>query len=94
MRELPNSLIFLLLSWGATTAALSALVIYRTSLSRAEDDSLYLNKAKEFLLVGEQNILQTKMNRLRRPILTLGALSAAQLFAIAVLWIWTGYSSF
>ena len=95
MKDIPNSLIFLLLSWTITTAALVALLAYRGTLSRKEDDSLYLNKAKEMILVsGEHTALIDKMNRLARPIRALTLVSGALLLATASFWCWVGFGSF
>jgi hypothetical protein len=94
MGNISNSLIYFLISWTLITAVLVSLVVYRTILTRKEDDSIFLNKAEETLLVGEQAVLIAKINRLRRPIVTLAALSCCLLFATASLWLWAGYSSF
>ena len=94
MGNISNSLIYLLISWALITAVLVSLVAYRTILTRKEDDSIFLNKAEETLLVGEQAVLIGKINRLRRPIVTLAALSCCLLLATASLWLWTGYNSF
>ena len=94
MENISNSLIYLLLSWALITAVLVTLVAYRTILARKEDDSLFLNKAEKRLVVGEQDVLIGKINRLRRPIVTLAALSCGLLLATAGLWLWTGYNSF
>ena len=60
-----------------------------------EDDSLYLNKAKEMILVaGEHDLLIARMNRLRRPIMALAGLSGILFLASAALLLWTGYRSF
>ena len=94
MGNISNSLIYLLLSWALITAVLASLVAYRMMLSRKEDDSLFLNKAEETLMVGEQAVLIGKINRLRRPIVSLAVLSCCLLLATAGLWLWTGYNSF
>ena len=59
MGNIPNSLMYLLLFWGAVTAVLLALVAYRAILSRTEDDSIYLDKAEEMLMVGERGRVVT-----------------------------------
>jgi hypothetical protein len=94
MGNIPNSLMYLLLSWGAVTAVLVALVAYRAVLSRTEDDSIYLDKAEEILMVGEQGVLLAKMNRLGRPIMVLAAFSGILLLACAGFWVWVGFKSF
>jgi len=91
---MPSSLIGLGLSWRVITAVLMVLVMYRATLSRAEDDSLYLNTAEKALMAGEQYLLVAKMNRLGRPIKTLALLSATLLVTSAGLWLWSGFKSF
>jgi len=76
------------------TVVLVSLMAYRTTLSRVEDDSLYLNKQKGILLAGEQEVLIAKLNRLGQSIMTLAALSGTLLLANASLWLWTEFKSF
>jgi hypothetical protein len=45
-------------------------------------------------MVGQQDVLIAKVNRLRRPIVTLAVLSSILLLASAGLWLWTGFKSF
>jgi len=94
MKDIPSSLVGLVLSWGVSTAVLMVLVMYRATLSRAEDDSLYLNKTEKALMAGEQDVLVAKMNRLGRPIKTLALLYATLLVTSAGLWLWSGFKSF
>lgn len=53
MKDMSISLIGVISSWGVITAVLMVLVMYRAALSRAEDDSLYLNKTSKALMAGE-----------------------------------------
>jgi len=92
--DLPNSLVYLLLSWGLVTASLGVLLTYRGALSRMEDDSLYLNKDEETLMVGRQDVLIAKLSRLARPIHALAVLSGGLLLAVVAVWLWTGFQSF
>jgi len=94
MLSTSNLLILLSLSWGLTTAALVALAMYRTTLSRKEDDSLFLDEDARALMAGEQDVIVAKMDRLITPIKALAALSCALLVATAGFWLWAGYSSF
>ena len=95
MTFIPNPLLYLLLFWVAITGVLAALVTYRATLSRVEDDSLYLNKAEATILMAfEHDALVAKMNRLGRPIMALAVFSGTLLLASAGLWLWTGFKSF
>lgn len=94
MGELPVPLSYLLVSWGAITAILVILVIYRATLSTREDDELYLNKTADSMMAAEQRKIVGKLNRLTRPIMTLAVLSGALLLASAGVWVWMGFKSF
>jgi hypothetical protein len=69
-------------------------VTCRAALSKPEDASLYLNKAEEALMVGQQDVLIAKVDRLRRPIVTLAVLSSILLLASAGLVLWIGFKRF
>jgi len=94
MLSTSNLLILLSLSWGITTVALVVLAMYRTTLSRKEDDSLFLDEDARALMAGEQDVIVAKMDRLITPIKALAVLSGTLLAATASLWLWVGYSSF
>ena len=87
-------LIVLSVLWGIATLALAVLAMYRATLSRKEDDSLFLDADARALMAGEQDVIAAKMNRLLPPIKALVLLWATLLAATAGIWIWVGYSSF
>lgn len=94
MGNIPGRLLFMLLTWGATTAVLLSFLAYRASLSRTEDDSLHVQKTKYAARVDQQETVIAKVNRLRRPIATLAMLSGSLLLATASMWMWTEFMSF
>jgi hypothetical protein len=93
MGDISGPLAYLLLSWGMITSLLVILVIYRGMLSTKEDDEIYLSKAEDNMMAVEQRELISKMERLGKPIVTLGVLSGVLLLASAGLWVWIGLHS-
>jgi len=86
------SIMTILLSvWGALTALLIVLLIYRSTLTMQEDDQLFLDEAESHMQV-EQTELLAKMNRIQPMVRLLGACSGILIVIIAGLWIWTGIS--
>jgi hypothetical protein len=90
MDGIPNTLAYLLMIWGAITAALVVLVIYGNALSTREDDEIYLNKTEESMMADEQRTLIGKMTRLARVITVLAIMSGVFLLASAGVWVWIG----
>jgi hypothetical protein len=90
MGGIPNTLAYLLMSWGAITAVLVVLVIYGNALSTREDDEIYLNKTEESMMATEQRTLIGKMTRLARVITVLAIMSGVSLLASAGVWVWIG----
>jgi len=81
----------LLSVWGALTAVLIVLLIYRSTLTMQEDDQLFLDEAESHMQL-EQTELLNKMNRIQPMVRLLGACSGILIVVIAGLWIWTGIS--
>ena len=79
----------LLSVWGALTALLIVLLIYRSTLTMQEDDQLFLDEAESHMQL-EQTELLNKMNRIQPMVRLLGACSGILIVVIAGLWIWTG----
>ena len=86
-------LFYVLVAWGAITATLAVLVIYRSTLSSHEDDQLFIDEAEEHM-AAEQRELVTRSQKLTRPIVTLAVLSGALLLAVAGVWLYQGFKSF
>ena len=71
-------LVYLLLVWGLFTAALIALITYRSFLESREDDQIFI----------------AKVTRLGGPIKALSFASGGLLAVCAGVWIWDGLASF
>ena len=83
----------LVIVWGAITALLICVWIYRSTLETREEDQIFLDAAGESM-AREQRAIVTRIERLGRPIVALAVLSAALLVVIAGMWLWQGFQSF
>ena len=84
-----SPLVGLLIAWGVLTAILIILLIYKSTLTIHEDDSIYLN-ASESHMEREQMEILAKMNKITPIVKVLGALSGAMILVIAGLFIYQG----
>ena len=84
-----SPLVGLLIAWGILTAILIVLLIYRSTLSIHEDDSIYLN-ASDSHMEREQVEILAKMNKVTPMIKVLGAVSGAMILIIAGIFIYQG----
>jgi hypothetical protein len=81
----------LLISWIVVTLFWIVLLVYRTMLSRREEEEIFLGRPDQ--LSPEQMALTQRVERLSRPIWTLGVLSGLLLIAWLGLWIYQGLMS-
>ena len=86
-------LMLLMVSWGAVTAVLIILVIYRGTLSSREDDQIFIDAAEQHLFQEQQAVI-AKMSRLTKPIIALAVISGVLLLTSAGIWIYGGLKSF
>jgi hypothetical protein len=79
----------LLIAWGVLTTILVVLLIYKSTLTMHEDDSIFLNET-ESQMEKEQVEILAKVNKIT-PILTvLGAISGMMILVIAGLFVYQG----
>ena len=80
-----------LMVWGAVTAALAVLLIYRSTVSMKEDDQLFLDPAQSNLEKEQQQVRQ-RLERLAPYTKILGATSGVLLVAMAGMWLYEQFS--
>jgi hypothetical protein len=84
-----STLFELLIAWGALTAALIALLIYRGTLTMQEDDQLFLGESESHM-AREQVEIMNRVHRLAPFVKALGTASAVLILAIAGVAIYQG----
>jgi hypothetical protein len=93
MASFDNAMLGLLVAWGAVTAVLICMVIYRSTLSSREEDQIFLCQGEEFM-AAQQRALVARIERLSRPISALMVASGALLVALAGLSLWNVFKQF
>lgn len=84
-----SPLVGLLIAWGVLTAILIVLLIYRSTLTIHEDDSIFLNESESHMEREQVEIL-AKVHKINPIVKVLGALSGAMILVIAGLFIYQG----
>jgi hypothetical protein len=87
-----SPMMWLLAVWGALTAILIILLIYRSTLTMHEDDQLFLNESDTHMQVEQTEIL-TKVNRITPLVKILGAVSGVMILVIAGMFIYQGLNN-
>jgi uncharacterized membrane protein YjfL (UPF0719 family) len=82
----------LLVAWGVLTGILIILLIYRSTLTMHEDDSIFLNDTESQMQKDQVEVL-AKMKKITPVLKILGALSGAMILVIAGLFIYQGLSN-
>jgi len=82
----------LLIAWGILTAILIVLLIYRSTLTMHEDDSIFLHETESQMHKDQMEVL-VKMKRITPIVKVLGALSGAMILIIAGLFIYQGLNA-
>lgn len=80
----------LAIAWGAITAVLLALVIYRTVVGFHEEGQIFIDRA-EAAMEQEQVATLKRINSLDRYIKVIGLLSGVLLLVMAGIWIYVGF---
>ena len=78
--------------WGIFTVSLIILLIYRSTLTMHEEESLYLDDANSHMQ-QEQTELLVKVNRLTVPVWVMGAGSGLLLLVLAGMFIYQGLNA-
>jgi len=84
-------LTWLLIAWGALTAVLIVLLIYKSTLSMREDDQLFLDESESHMEQEQLEILR-RMNKVTPLVRIFGAASGVLILVIAGIWIYNGFT--
>ncbi|MFZ3262710.1 MAG: hypothetical protein WA172_01800 [Terriglobales bacterium] len=79
----------LLVAWGILTAVLIVLMIYKSTLTMHEDDSIFLSDTESQMQKDQTEVL-AKMRKIAPIVKVLGALSGVMILVIAGLFIYQG----
>jgi len=79
----------LLIAWGILTGILIILLIYKSTLTMHEDDSIMLNETESQMQKDQAEVL-AKMRKITPIVKVLGALSGGMILVIAGLFIYQG----
>jgi uncharacterized membrane protein YjfL (UPF0719 family) len=82
----------LLVAWGILTGILVLLLIYRSTLTMHEDDSIFLNETESQMQKDQVEVL-AKMRKITPILKVLGALSGVMILVIAGLFIYQGLTN-
>jgi hypothetical protein len=82
--------------WGAITAVLLFLVMYRSLVSNKEEDQLFLNVENPAAshMEAEQRSIVMRLNKLGLYIKSLSVVSGGILIIMAAIWIYRGINGF
>jgi hypothetical protein len=79
----------LLIAWGILTTILVVLMIYKSTLTMHEDDSIFLNETESQMEKDQVEIL-AKVNKITPMIKVLGAISGLMILVIAGMFVYDG----
>jgi len=83
---------WLLIAWGVVTGILLILLFYRSTLTRQEDDQLFIDESSSSRAT-EQSQLIAKVNRINPLVKLVGATSGLMILAIAGWAVYLGLNS-
>jgi hypothetical protein len=83
---------WMLIVWGALTAVLIVLLIYRSTLTMHEDDQLFLDESESHMQQEQLEIL-AKVNKINPMVKVLGAASGVMILVIAGLFVYQGLTN-
>ncbi len=82
----------LLVAWGILTGILIILLIYKSTLTMHEDDSIFLKETESQMHKDQMEVL-VKMKKIAPIVKVLGALSGLMILVIAGLFIYQGLNA-
>jgi hypothetical protein len=83
---------WLLIAWGVVTGILLILLFYRSTLTRQEDDQLFIDESSSSRAT-EQSQLIAKVNKINPLVKLVGATSGLMILAIAGWAVYLGLTS-
>ena len=83
---------WLLIAWGIVTGVLLILLFYRSTLTRQEDDQLFIDESSASKAT-EQSQLIAKVNKINPLVKLVGATSGLMILAIAGWAVYLGLNS-
>ena len=83
---------WLLIAWGVVTGILLILLFYRSTLTRQEDDQLFIDESSSSRAT-EQSQLIAKVNKINPLVKLVGATSGVLILVIAGLAVYLGLNS-
>ena len=83
---------WLLIAWGIVTGILLILLFYRSTLTRQEDDQLFIDESSSSRAT-EQSQLIAKVNKINPVVKLVGATSGLMILAIAGWAVYLGLNS-
>jgi hypothetical protein len=83
---------WLLMAWGVVTGILLILLFYRSTLTRQEDDQLFIDESSSSRAT-EQSQLIAKVNKINPLVKLVGATSGLMILAIAGWAVYLGLNS-
>lgn len=83
---------WLLIAWGVVTGVLLILLFYRSTLTRQEDDQLFIDESSSSRAT-EQSQLIAKVNKLNPLVKLVGATSGLMMLTIAGWAVYLGLNS-
>ena len=83
---------WLLIAWGVVTGILLILLFYRSTLTRQEDDQLFIDESSSSKAT-EQSQLIAKVNKINPLVKLVGATSGLMILAIAGWAVYLGLNS-
>lgn len=84
-----SPMVGLLIAWGILTTILIVLLIYKSTLTMHEDDSIFLNETESQMQKDQTEIL-AKMRKIAPIVKVLGAVSGAMFLVIIGLFLYQG----